>query len=350
MANDGWMIYGANGYTGKIIAERAVQQGKRPVLAGRREQEVKTIAGNLGLEWRCFDLKNSTEVEEGIQDMNAVLHCAGPFSKTSAPMVDACLNTNTHYLDITGEIPVFEHVQTLDAKAKAAGCVLLPGVGFDVVPSDCLAALLAQRLPDATHLELAFAGAGGISPGTSKTIIEMLPDGGLVRRDGKIISVPFGAKRKAITFSDQAHWCMTIPWGDVSTAYHSTGIPNIEIFIAVPRAFALLTRVSHPLLGLSGLPVAQKFLKGLVDKYVNGPNEASRKAGSMHLWGQVRNARGQAIQATLDVPEGYEFTVHSSLVAMERVLKNTVAVGAQTPSKAFGADFVTQLPGVSLNI
>ncbi len=351
MANDGWMIYGANGYTGKIVAETAVEQGKKPVLAGRSRGQIKPLAEKLNLEWVCFDLNSPASIEAAITDLKVVLHCAGPFSATSAPMVAACLKTQTHYLDITGEIPVFDTLQQLDQKAKAAGCTLMPGVGFDVVPTDCLAGLLKEQIENPTHLEMAFGGGFGVSPGTSKTIIEMIPGRGLVRRDGEVVTVPTAYKRKIIQFSaGKRYACMTIPWGDISTAYYSTKIPNIEIYTAVPRGLAVFFRLCNPIVGMTGLAPIQRFLKGLVDKYIEGPAESTRQTGRMHLWGKVTNARGESQEATLDTPEGYRFTVISSLASVDRVLQGSIATGTLTPAMAFGPAFVTELEGTTFSL
>ncbi|HEX8155329.1 MAG TPA: saccharopine dehydrogenase NADP-binding domain-containing protein, partial [Thermoanaerobaculia bacterium] len=177
-----WMIYGANGYTGELIAREAVRRGERPILAGRSGDKIVPLAKELGLDARIFDLDRID-----LHDVDLVLHCAGPFTRTAKPMVRACLEARAHYLDITGELNVFEAVLARDADAKARGITLLPGVGFDVVPTDCLAAKLKERMPDATELWLAFYSRGGsISRGTMKTMIEHSGKGGAIRKDGAI--------------------------------------------------------------------------------------------------------------------------------------------------------------------
>src|SRR6185503_5007209 len=152
--------------------------------------KVAQLAQSLGLEHRAFGLESPAEVAAGLEGMGLVLHCAGPFSATAAPMMDGCLATKVHYLDIPGEIDVLELAQTLTVRAKQAGVVLCPGVGFDVIPTDCVATALKEALPDATHLSLGFETRSGFSPGTAKTAVEGLPQGGRVRRDGKIVSTP----------------------------------------------------------------------------------------------------------------------------------------------------------------
>jgi short subunit dehydrogenase-like uncharacterized protein len=180
------MIYGANGYTGDLIAREAVRRGLKPVLAGRTAAKVEALATSLGLQARVFDLANAVMTSRGVEGMRLVLHCAGPFSATAAPMMAACLAMRAHYLDITGEISVFEHARTLEATARAASVVVCPGVGFDVIPTDCVAAALKAALPDATHLALGFDSRSGFSPGTAKTSVEGLAQGGKVRQDGRI--------------------------------------------------------------------------------------------------------------------------------------------------------------------
>ena len=246
-----WMIYGANGYTGELIAREAVSRGLKPVLAGRTAAKVEPLAANLGLQARVFDLRDAAATARGVEGMGLVLHCAGPFSATAAPMMAACLATHAHYLDITGEISVFEHARTLDAAARAAGIVICPGVGFDVIPTDCVAAALKAALPDATQLALGFDSRSGFSPGTAKTSVEGLAQGGKVRQDGRIISVPLAYKTRRIDFGDGEKLAMTIPWGDVSTAYATTGIPNIEVYIPGSPAMVARARRANRLNGCS---------------------------------------------------------------------------------------------------
>ena len=335
-----FMIYGASGYTGQLIAEAAKQRGETPILAGRSPDKLRPLAEKLGLPWRAFALDRPD-----LRDVALVLHCAGPFSATSGPMVDACLLARAHYLDITGEVEVFEAVLGRDAEARARGIVLLPGTGFDVVPSDCLAALLHRRLPSATKLELAFAPSGRSSPGTLKTSIESLPRGGLVRRGGKLVRVPPAHEVREIPFADKRRMAMSIPWGDLATAFRSTRIPDITVFMAarasVIRA-ARLTRFTSPLLALA--PV-QSFLKSRVEKSVRGPDREERARGGAQFWGRVSDG-SRSVEMTMTVPEGYTLTADAALECARRVLAGAVAPGAWTPSLAFGAEFAASLPGV----
>jgi short subunit dehydrogenase-like uncharacterized protein len=162
------LIYGANGYTGRLIVAEAVRRGLKPVLAGRDRDALDALAAPSALTRRVFELNDIGEIERNLDGMRIVLNCAGPFSRTCAPLLEACLRTRCHYLDITGEIDVFAHCHQTHRRAQHEGVVVFPGTGFDVVPTDCVAAMLKRRLPDASHLLLAFEAAGGPSPGTAK--------------------------------------------------------------------------------------------------------------------------------------------------------------------------------------
>jgi short subunit dehydrogenase-like uncharacterized protein len=340
-----WMIYGANGYTGELIAREAARRGLAPMLAGRSVEKIAPLAGSLGLGHRCFDLGDPAALGAGISGMALVLHCAGPFSSTARPMMEACLAAGAHYLDITGEIDVFELAHGLDERARGAGVVLCPGVGFDVVPTDCLAAALKAALPDASRLALGFDSRGGMSPGTARTSVEGLAHGGCVRRDGRLTRVPLAWRTRRIDFGDGEKLAMTIPWGDVSTAFHSTGIANVEVYLpASPKLVARLKRMNwvRPVLGLG--PV-QAWLKRKVDRTVRGPGAEQRARTPTFVWGEATNAAGRVATGWLKVANGYDVTVQASLGIVTRLLEQPDARGHLTPSQLMGRDFIEQLPG-----
>lgn len=343
----GFLIYGANGYTGSLIAREAARRELRPVLAGRNGPVVRSLADELGLEHRVFALEDGPAAVAGLQGMRAVLHCAGPFAHTSRFMADACLRAGVHYLDITGEENVFEELSRRDPEAKGAGAMLLPGVGFDVVPSDCLAAHLHRRLPSATRLALGFQAEMQMSRGTALTVIESLPHGGLVRQGGALRRVPAAWKTRRIDFGAGPTWAMTIPWGDVVTAYHSTGIPDIEVYLAAPCLTRVAARLSRPLGRLLGSRAVQGWLRRRVLAGPAGPTAAERQRGQSLLWGEASDAHGRCVVSRLRGPEGYEWTVRASLAVVGRVLDGTAPPGFQTPSRVFGPDFVLGLDGVT---
>jgi short subunit dehydrogenase-like uncharacterized protein len=345
-----WMIYGATGYTGRMMVETAVADGMNPVLAGRNPVAVQALAEEYGLDWRSFELTDSEATREGIRGCRAVLHCAGPFSSTSQPMIKACLKEHVHYLDITGEIPVFANAHRQSDKASRRDVLLVPGVGFDVVPSDCLAARLVQILPAATHLTLAFDAGGGPSPGTAKTAAEGMSKGGCIRQDGKLKRVPPVWKTRMIPFAPGERQAATIPWGDVYTAYVSTGVPNIEVFMAMPPARISRMRRMRFLAPLMGMKLVQNFIKRRIEQNISGPSADKRANTRSELWGEVVSADGRRVSATMTAPNGYELTVTAGLAITRHVLENDLEGGYYTPSLLMGAEFAESLPGVSISI
>jgi len=345
------MIYGANGYTGRLAARVATARRLTPVLAGRHAEPVRSLANELGCESRVFDLHDPAVVVTNLQGVAAVLHCAGPFSATSRPMLDACRRAGTHYLDITGEIAVFEHIHASDRELKAAGIIAIPGVGFDVVPTDCLAALLKRELPSATHLKLAFmARDGKLSPGTAKTMVEGLPEGGRVRENGRIVKVPPSYKVETIPFTEKlSARAVTIPWGDVATAYYSTGIPNIEVFLGAPEEQIQKMKMPGMLRSLLGLAPVQSVVKALIARRVKGPSDEQRARDEMYVYGEAWDEAGRKVAMRLRTREGYTLTAESGVTAILKVLGGRLAPGAYTPSMAFGANYVLELEGTTLS-
>jgi len=341
------LIYGANGYTGRLIAQEAVQRGLRPVIAGRSRDAVEVLAARLDCPPRTFPLDDPATVAGHLTGIRLVLNCAGPFSKTARVMIAACLKARAHYLDITGEIAVIEHAASCDQSARAAGVSLMPAVGFDVVPTDCLAAMLAKELPDATHLALAFTFAAGASPGTTKTLLESLPYGGRARIAGRIEKVPADWKRRTIPFPTGPRNAMAIGWGDVASAFYTTGIPNIEIYIAIDDAEVRTMRRLRWLTPLLRFGPILNLMNRLVDWRIKGPSTDDLANSRCQIWGEVRNAAGETRTGTLETPNGYRLTALSAVAAVKRVLAGGVAPGFQTPARAFGREFILAIPGVS---
>jgi short subunit dehydrogenase-like uncharacterized protein len=345
-----WMIYGANGYTGELVARRAVCRGERPVLAGRNGAAVRALATELDLDAIVVDLADAADLRAALGGIDVVAHCAGPFSRTSAPMVDACLATGTHYLDVTGEMPVLEAVLARDGEAVAAQVVLLSGAGFDVVPTDCLAGLLAGTLPDAVSLELAFHAPGGMSRGTMLTGLDFA-GGGTVRRVGGVLRrTSLGEPSRTVPFPSGARTVGAISWGDVVTAYHSTGIGEITVYTSL-SARGPMAKVGGRLLRYA--PV-REFLRAAVRRGLPGPSAQVRARTRSEIWAEVRSATGHR-SGTLTGPNAYDLTADAVVRAAVRLAGQHpgsagVKPGAHTPATAFGPDFVRELDGVTVTV
>ncbi len=347
--NKPWLIYGANGYSGHLILKQALEVGLKPIVAGRNAAEIGALASKYGLESRIFDLKDNNLIRTSLEGVGLVVHCAGPFSATSAPMIEACINSRTHYFDITGEIDVFEHAHSrkVSQRAKGVDVVVCPGIGFDVVPTDCVAMTLAACIPNATYLTLGFAAKSRFSPGTAKTMVEGLSTGMRHRRNGVIQSC--AVKTRHIDFgTGETKLAMNLAWGDVSTAFYTTGIPNIDVFIASHPKLVRKTKMTRFIRPFLGLSFVQNRLKRKIDAAIKGPTDEQRAKDKTYVWGEISNDSGATVEAFLETGNGYTVTALAPVAIVSHWLNSGFdQVGSLTPARLMGKSFVSTLEGCS---
>lgn len=352
MQDNQFLLYGAYGYTGELIARYASEYGLKPILAGRRKEALTPLATKLNLQYKVIDLNDSSALEAALREVKVVIHCAGPFDLTAKPMANACLKTGVHYLDINGDMDVFDLLYSFDAAAKKAGIMIMSGAGFDVVPTDCMALFLKKQLPTATSLKLAFAmPGGGLSHGTAVTTIQKLGEPGTVRKNGKLTPVPIGHKGMKVDFGGGHElFVMSLPWGDVYTAYLTTGIPDIESYTAVPRAMYGLLKFQFLLNWLLRTSLVRNLVKKKIDKQPPGLDDTKREKASSLVWGQVSDAAGNVKTARLSGPDAYTLTAYSTLLIAKKVLEGNFTTGYQTPAGAYGEDLIMEIHGVKREV
>jgi len=351
MSSNQFLLYGANGYTSQLITRLAKDYNLKPILAGRNETVIRPIAESLQLPYRIVDLSDTEKLLQALREVPLVLHAAGPFHQTAKQMIDACLQTHTHYLDINGDIGIFEFIKQYHEKAKEVRIILLPGAGFDVVPTDCIALLLKNKLPDATKLKLAFATIGGsISHGTAMTMASRLGEKGAVRENGKIVRKPLAHKGMWVDFGVKKLFVMTIPWGDVATAYYTTGIPNIESYTGIKPVVYRVLKLQF----LFNWLLRTEWIRNIVRKKISrrpaGPSDEMRATAKSLVWGEASNEKGEKVQVRLSGPEGYTLTAHSSLIITKKILEGNFKSGYQTPAGCYGTDLILEVPGVKIEL
>jgi len=340
------LVYCATGYSGRLIVDAAIAQGLRPILGGRDARKLAGMAERLGLEYRVARLEEPDQLDAALRDLRVVLHAAGPFSQTSRPMVDACLRSGTHYLDIAAEIAVIEALAQRDRAARERGVMLMPGVGFDVVPSDCLAAHVARRLPGARRLALAISGLAFVTRGSAKTFMEAA-DSGAVRRDGAIVGTRAGTLRREIDFGAGPRPVLNLSWGDVASAYYTTGIPDIEVYVETTPALEAVAVANQWFGWFLGTGPWQAWLKGHADLLPEGPSAAERAARRVVVVAEATDGRGRRAVSRLATPEVYTFTGMVAPAVARRVVAGDLEAGFQTPARVYGGDFVLSFPGVA---
>jgi short subunit dehydrogenase-like uncharacterized protein len=341
-----FLLYGAYGYTGRLAAELAAAKNLDVVLAGRNQGALAGLGERLGLPTRVVGLDDARQLAEALKDIACVVHMAGPFAATSAPMLNACLATQTNYIDITGEIEVFEAMWSRQAEIRRAEITAVPGAGFDVVPSDCLAAYVAGKLARPASLVIALRGQESASQGTLRTAIRQVSKPVLCRRAGAIVALE-DASPRWIDFGVGEEPCVPVSWGDVATAFHSTGIGNITVYFrrtGLLRSANILGKLFGPLLRSA---IGQTGLAAIVRSLPEGPGRAERMGHRVTVWAEATDGSGKSFKASLSTPDAYDFTANSALEIASRINSLPAALGLVTPSQAFGADFVLTLPGCS---
>lgn len=342
------MIYGAYGYAGELMVRKAVTQGLRPVIAGRDAEKLKPIATELGLEYRAFDVRITGS---NLQDISVMLNCAGPFSATAEPLVEACLAQHAHYLDITGEIDIFRHCHAQDEAARRQNVIVMPGVGTDIVPTDCLAAILKEKLPAATRIDLALSFGTSPSIGTVNTMIESIGKGGLIRENGRLKVVPNAFRIRKIPFQNKPQWAMTIPWGDVYTSGISTSVPNGSVYMAMPRISIYTVRLTNPVKGLLNTRLGQKIARQLAGWLMKkGPDDKALETERGQFWGEAEAPGGQRVQMTMSTPNVYALTATAGIRIARYCLAYNGPGGYYTPSMLLGSGFIESIPGIEIHM
>lgn len=315
------LIYGATGYTGKLISVQAQRTGLDFEIAGRSKTAVRALALELGVTYRVFALDDALALRSALANVTAVLNCAGPFASTAEPIMQACIECGVHYLDITAEYDVYALAETWSQKAAAAGVMLLPGVGWDVVPSDCLAVHTAEKVFQPQRLRIALQVAGSMSRGSATSAAKIMDVGLLVRSEGQIVAAP-DALPASFDFGEGPVDCARLSFGDLITAWKSTGIPNIEMFVHVKD---------------DAFPVGDPSL------LPDGPSLEAREANRARAVAEVTGIDGIVARARIDTLNGYSYTPLSAIEAARRVLAGQSFPGFQTPAMLFGHGFASSI-------
>lgn len=339
------IVYGSYGYTGKLIVQECKAKNLSVILAGRKREALQKQHEQTGYPFEVLDVSDTQALRNLLQKGSMVLHCGGPFRFTAKAMADACLEAKIHYTDITGEYQVFEMLaEEYNEKAKQAGIMIMPGTGFDVVPSDCLALHLKNRLPSATHLQLAFAmSKGGLSRGTSKSMTEGLGYGGMIRTNGVLTPIALGKKYMEIDFGAFKTKALNIPWGDISTAWRSTRIPNIEVYTGATDKMIANAKRSNYFNWLLRQRWLKNFMLKQIDKKPAGPNEEKLQTGRSYLWGKVSDGSGKECSSLLEAPSGYLLTAKTAVLIAEKILAGNFKVGYQTPAMMYGEGLILEI-------
>ncbi len=343
-----WVIYGANGVTGRLVLASALAQGQRPIAAGRDASEVRALAERRGLEPAVVSLDDRSALESLLRRSSRVLHTAGPFTRTSGPMLDACLATATPYLDMSGELDAVHATLARDAEARRVGVPLVAGAGFGVTAGDAIGAHVARLRPGAKRLLIGVdARNGHRSVGATLSRLEVLGAGGAWIEGGALVRGPIAHRWFAASLGASSRTFVAAPLAEALAAHRTTGIANVVAGVPVPRVAAPLIHLLGPVLQrLARHPALRRRAIGRHRRPVTAPAaaETSVPLRSM-VWAQAADDEGSAT-AMLETGEGYAFAA-AAMVRAAKLLDERPLAGAFTPAAAFGPDFVLQIEGVS---
>jgi short subunit dehydrogenase-like uncharacterized protein len=314
------LIYGATGYTGKLVAMQARETHLSFEIAGRNGPQVTALAEQLDVPCRIFALDDPETIIASLAGVTAVLNCAGPFASTARPLMDACIACGVHYLDITAEYKVYALAEAWSERAAAAGVMLLPGVGWDVVPSDCLAMYLAAKVDQPQSLRIALQVANSMSRGSTSSVGEILGVGLLVRAEGTIVA-KLDAAPARFDFGAGLVDSVPLSFGDLVTAWKSTGIPNIAMFVNIKE------NVMPE--GVTAMP--------------EGPSLEERAANRACAVAEVTGIDGAVVRARIDTVNGYSYTPLAAVAALRLLAAGHFKPGFQTPATVFGAGFAVSI-------
>jgi len=337
-------IYGASGYTGRLLAAAARARGLDAVLVGRSRERLSVVAG--GFPIRVAATEDAADLRAAFADCAVVVNSAGPFPLTATPVLEACLATGAHYLDVAGEGPVFGELRHYDEAAKQAGVLVMPGAGFVVAAGDALAAHVVQRLPHARRLRLGFSRSYPISRGSFASMLDLTDGYATIRRGGRLAALPAGSLTHAFDFGAGPSEAMLAPWPDPFTAYLTTGIPEIEAYLEADTASRWAYRAVSALAPALRFPAARRAAEVLAQYAPDGPTEAERAATPKVVVAEAEDVYRERVVARLFTPNVYTFTADCVTALVERALSGDVKPGYWTPAGLYGPDFVLSLPGV----
>ncbi|SQF98163.1 integral membrane protein [Paucimonas lemoignei] len=319
------LIYGATGYTGRMAAQRAKALGLPFEIGGRNRQHLIDLAGQLGVPYRVFEA--DTDAARSLSGITVLLNFAGPFAHTAPALMAACIEAKVDYLDITAEINTYRLAEQLNVSAAAAGVMLLPGVGWDVVPTDSLAAHVARRVVNPLALSIALQVPGSMSRGSAMSVGEIIGAGVMARIDGELVPTP-DAQPRHFDFGDGEVLCVPFSFGDLVTGWHTTRIPNIAMFVHI-----------------SG----DAFPEGDLSLLPDGPSAQERDANQARAVVEVMTQDGSRVCSRIETVNGYSYTPLAAIEAARRVLDGDRRPGFATPVGVFGVGFAQTIPGTIIS-
>lgn len=333
------LIYGALGYTGNLFVTRALDK-ELPMVLGARKEKVREIAEAIGSEYRIFEIKNTADILPFLSDVFLVVNFANIQFSLNKALIEACIQSGTHYIDLGSEYYDISEVHKYHEASIASGSMLMPGYGFNLVPTDIAADIAHQFLPDANELIFGFAAIGESSRGTVKSVLRDATRKGFFRKDGKLQAIAPAVEEIQFAADGRQYTLVNNPlMGEVITAWEGTKIPSIKTYSYFPWILVQFMK--------GRLNWLRKFLLKYAGLFFPaGPTEKQLRSGYSYSWVEAKNA-DKKVLITIKGPEAYLFTVQIIQQLIRQLVKGKVSSGFIRPA-FFGRELIESVEGVQI--
>lgn len=332
-------VYGASGFTGKLVVAELARQGIEPVLAGRDPARLRAVAGRIGAETRTAGIDDPDALRRAFQDCAAVINCVTPFDSFGEPVLRAAIAAECHYVDTSGEQGYLARIfDTYAEQAERAGVTVLPAMTDDGLPGDLIASLTAARLgdvdADADAITIAdLRVPGGASRGTARTALsnaEEFAGGGLLYENGRFLA---GRPAGPMT--------ITPPGSTEPVAVARFPLPGV---VTVPRHVA--ARRVEGVLRAEVAGIFTAITAELVDSMPEGPDEDARRAGRWLMMAQATSADGRRARGVVHGTDVYGSTAVIAVEGARRLAAGAAKPGVLAPAQVVDpAGFLDTLAG-----
>ena len=337
-------ILGATGYTGRLCVEEAVRVGSPVRLAGRRRDALDELAAGYpeaDITVAVADVVDRAALRKLADDAEVLLSCVGPYAQMGKPPVEAALAARVPYLDVSGELEFLSWVYEQAPRAQDAGVTLAPGVGFDGVPGDLLAALAAQALGRPVgRARIGYAVSDAkFSAGTARSAVGALHRGSAAWRNGRLAQEPAGADQWEVPFPHPPgpRGAISAPLPEVATVGRSVGAQSVRTYYAVPGA-KMMSAVAGPAqrlaAALSATPVWTLVNRG-VDRLPDGPSAEERAKTRVVVLAEVSGDDGLSVVRWARLSDLYGATARIAIAAARILRDDDTTPGVLTPSQLF---------------
>jgi len=335
-----WLLYGANGTTGRILLRLRADQGTSHdlpplIIAGRQEGPVSALARSYDLPYRVFDLKKLGE--QDCSGIKLVVNFAGPYEDTQEPWLEACETYGIAYMDISGEWRSIGKLYEQASRFEKAGIPVIVAAGFDTIAGEASLSAYLNRYPDEKHLRVGIYAEGGFSAGTARSAFRILPHGLWAYEEGHFVRAGRPLKRRLPGGPERIFWPATL--AELKTFPAWQNIKRLETYVAVPPRYGRWTPLLEKVTSVK--PVARLLDRMLVSQRLRLAGEMDLGASS-YLF--VEGATGSEERLWVETQQAYVFTARAVLEVVRLYFEGGALPGVGSAFSRYAKQLWERLP------